>query len=110
MLVNQSLGVKLDPQQKRRAGSVLLAQLNRLNDAISCPSRGAEHWGQLANGLMVRAVDAKCGSAKNTAHQRVRFNLDGMREFVGLAFDMVVHGLRSFCWDVGHEPTAQGDI
>ena len=70
MLVNQSLGVKLDPQQKRRAGSVLLAQLNRLNDAISCPSRGAEHWGQLANGLMVCAVNANGGPAKNPAHQR----------------------------------------
>ena len=70
MLVNQSLGMKLDPQQKRGAYNVFLDQLNRLNDPISCPSRGAKHWGQLANGLMVRAVDANGGPAKNLAHQR----------------------------------------
>ena len=77
---------------------------NRLNDAISCPSCGAEHWGQLANGLMVSAVDAKRGPTETLAHQRAGLDLDGVREFVGLAFDLVLHGLRPFGGDVGNEP------
>ena len=104
MLVNQSLGMKLDPQQKRRAYSVFLGQLNRLNDPISCPSRGAKHWGQLANGLMVCAIDSKHGPPENLAHQRAGLDLDGVREIVGLAFDLVLHGLRPFGGDVGNEP------
>ena len=53
---------------------------------------------------MVCAINANGGPAKNPAHQRARFDLDGVREFVGLAFDLVLHGLWPFGGDVGHEP------